>query len=134
MSAGLLRPFVAINARPLAADGAVTVDAGSRTLVVRPARDARGLAKVLWAEGHRAQVESQRKGIHGTAPTVWAAGAREARIVYGLAGDDGTMRFRFSLRDPVYKKLVSTPGLAATIVVDRESSHITSVRFHGRRT
>jgi hypothetical protein len=31
-------------------------------------------------------------------------------------------------------KLVATRGLAATIVVDRESSHIMSVRFHGRRT
>ena len=131
MSAGLLRPFLAINARPLAADGAVTVDAGSRTLVVRPARDARGLAKVLWAEGRRAQVESQRRGIHGTAPTVWAAGAGQDKIRFGLPGHDGTMRFGFSLRDPSYKKLVSTSGLAATIVVDRESSHILCVRFHG---
>ena len=73
-------------------------------------------------------------GIHDTAPTVWAAGAGQDRICFGLPGDDGTMRFRFSLRDPVYKKLVSTPGLAATIVVDRSSSHIMGVRFHGRRT
>jgi hypothetical protein len=76
VSGGMLRPFLAINARPLAVDGAVTIDAGERTLVVEPARDARGYAKVLWSEGHRAQVESQRKGIHGTAPTVWAHGRR----------------------------------------------------------
>ena len=115
--------------RPLAADGAVTIASAERMLAVRPVRDARGLAKVLWAEGHRAQVESHRRGMYGTAPTVWAAGAG-----FGLPGDDGTMRFGFSLGDPVYKKLVSTPGLAATIVVDRESSHIMRVRFHGRRT
>jgi len=30
-------------------------------LVVRPARDAHGYAKVLWSEGHRAQVEDQRR-------------------------------------------------------------------------
>lgn len=52
---------------------------------------------------------------------------------YGLPGD-GTMRFRFPLRDPNYKKLVATPGLSATMVVDRASSHIMRVRFHGRRT
>jgi hypothetical protein len=31
------------------------------------------------------------------------------------------MRFRFSPGDPNYKKLVATPGLSATIVVDRGS-------------
>jgi hypothetical protein len=65
--------------------------------------------KVLWREGHRAQVEDQQAMIPG-APTVWAHGAGQDRIGFGLPGDDGTMRFRFSLRDPVYKKLVGTPG------------------------
>jgi len=68
------------------------------------------------------------------APTLWAHRAGKDKIVYGLPGDDGTMRFRFPLRDPNYKKLVATPGLSATIVVDCASSHILSVRFHGRRT
>jgi hypothetical protein len=31
----------------------------------------------------------------------------------------------------VYKKLVSTPGLRATVVVDRGSSQLLGVRFHG---
>jgi hypothetical protein len=134
VSGGLLRPFVAIDARPLAVDGVVSIDARERTLVVRPARDARGLAEALWGEGHRAQVESERRRFHGTAPTVWARGAGQDRIALGLPGDDGTMRFRFSPGDPNYKKLVATPGLSATIVVDRGSSHILSVRFQGRRT
>jgi hypothetical protein len=130
----MLRPFVAIDARPLAFDGQVAIDVGERTLVVRPARDARGLAKALWGEGVRAQVESERRGFYGTAPTVSAAGAGQAQIALGLPGDDGTIRFRFSRGDPNYQKLVSTPGLTATIVVDRSSSHIMRVRFHGRRT
>jgi hypothetical protein len=68
-------------------------------------------------------------------PRKWCAGgAGHDKIVFGLPGDDGTMRFRFSRGDPNYRKLVGTPGLAATIVVDRETRQILSVRFHGRRT
>ena len=65
--------------RPLAADGAVTIDANARTLVVRPAKDARGLAKVLWSEGVRAQPESAAARYVGDAPTVWASGGGQAR-------------------------------------------------------
>ena len=75
-----------------------------------------------------ARVESQRKGIHGTAPTVWAAGAGQAKIVYGLAGDHDTMRFRFPLRDPNYKKLVATRGLAATIGLGRHPASTDRLR------
>jgi hypothetical protein len=127
----MLRPLVAINARPLAADGAVTIDAGERTLVVRPARDARGYAKVLWSEGVRAQAESAAS-IYGEAPTVWASGGGQSKVAYGLPAGGDALKFRFTRGDPVYKKLVSTPGLRATIVVDRESSQILGVRFHGR--
>jgi hypothetical protein len=95
--------------RPLAADGAVTIDARERTLVVKPAGHARAYAKVLRSEGHRAQLEDQQAMIP-RAPTVWAHGAGQDKIVYGLPGADGTLRFRFSLGDPVYRKLVSTPG------------------------
>jgi hypothetical protein len=117
--------------RPLAADGVDTIDAAERTLVVKPAQDARGYAKVLWSEGHRAQVQGLQSG---TVPTVWANGAGHDQIAFGLPGDDGTMRFHFPAADPNYRKLVSTPGLTASIVVDRETSHILSVRFRGRRT
>lgn len=81
-----------------------------------PAAD---VANSLGGEGKYLDHESRRR---------WAR-----RIAYGLPGDDGTMRFRFSPGDPNDKKLVATPGLSATIVVDRGSSHIMSVRFHGRR-
>ena len=65
---------------------------------------------------------------------MWAHGSGQDKIRFGLPGDDGTMRFRFAPDDTNYSKLVATPGLAATIVVDRESSDIMSIRFHGRRT
>jgi hypothetical protein len=117
--------------RPLAASGAVTIDAAERTLIVRPAQDARGYAKVLWSEGHRGQVRDLQSRIGGTAPTVWAAGAGHDKVAFGLPGDDETLRFRFSPGDPNYRKLVNTPGLTARIV-DR-SGHIVFVRFRGRR-
>jgi hypothetical protein len=117
--------------RPLAAPGAVTIDARTRELVVRPAPDARGYAKVLWSEGVRAQAEAVSEYVTGP-PTVWASGGGGTKIAYGLPAGGDALKFRFSLRDSVYRKLVSTPGLRATIVVDRGSSQILGVRFHGR--
>ena len=105
--------------RPLVANGTVTIDPRERTLVVKP-------------EGHRAQVQDLQSRTGGMAPTVWAAGAGHDKIAPGLPGDDGTLRFRYSRGDPNYGTMVSTPGLRATFVVDRETSHIMSVRFRGR--
>jgi hypothetical protein len=115
--------------RPLAADGAVTIDARERALVVRPAPGARAYAKVLWAEGVR-QAGAAASRFAGP-PTVWAAGGGESKIAYGLPEGDA-LKFRFGRGDPVYKKLVSTPGLRATFVVDRARSQILGIRFHGR--
>ena len=117
--------------RPLAAAAAVTIDARERALVVRPARDARGYAKVLWAEGVRAQAEAASRHA-GDAPTVWASACGQSKVTFGLPAGGDALKFRFGRGDPVYKKLVSTPGLRATFVVDRGSSQILSVRFHGR--
>lgn len=111
--------------RPLAADGAVTIDARERALVVRPPRDARSYAKVLWSEGVRAQAEA-------AAPTVWASACGGSKVTYGLPAGGDALEFRFGRGDPVYQKLVSTPGLRATFVVDRGSSQILGVRFHVR--
>jgi hypothetical protein len=118
--------------RPLAADGAVTIDHRERALVVRPARDARAYAKVLWAEGVRAQAKAATSGYPGDAPTVWASACGESKVTYGVPAGGDALKFRFGRGDPVYRKLVSTPGLRATFVVDRGSSQILGVRFHVR--
>lgn len=57
--------------RPLAADGRVDHDPDTRTLIVRPAPDADGYAKLLWREGHAAMVKAEQR--HG-GPSVWADG------------------------------------------------------------
>jgi hypothetical protein len=84
--------------------------------------------------GHRAQVDAWQSAIGGPVPKPWPNGAGHDKIAFGLPGDDQTMRFRFSPGDPNYRKLVSTPGLTARIVMDRATSHILSVRLHGRQT
>jgi hypothetical protein len=87
---------------------------------------------VLSAEGVRAQAEAAASRYAGNAPTVWAAGGGQSKVAYGLPAGGDALKFRFGRGDPVYKKLVSTPGLRATFVVDRGSSQILGVRFHGR--
>jgi hypothetical protein len=82
--------------------------------VVRPARDVRGYAKVLWSEGVRAQVEAA-PGYAGDAPTVWASACGEGKVTYGQPTGGDALRFRFGRGDPVYRKLVSTPGLRGDV-------------------
>jgi hypothetical protein len=107
------------------ADGVVDNDPGSRTLTVRPAPSASGTVKWLWREGVRAQGDP-------LGPTVWAAGAGERRVCFGQPTDDGGLKFHFPRGHPVYRQLVSTPGLRADIVVDMAGRQILGVTFKGR--
>jgi hypothetical protein len=54
---------------------------------------------------------------------LWANGAGQSQIAFGLPTDAG---------HPVYRRLVSSPGLRATIVVDMRSRHILRVTFRGK--
>lgn len=118
---------------PLAADGVVVKDADARALVVKPATV--GYAALLWREGHRALVEAEAAGnIRTSPPIVWGLDPRRREIARGRPGPAGTLRFTFPTGDPAYKQLVSTPFLHATVVVDRATSRIMNVRFHGRRS
>jgi hypothetical protein len=46
--------------------------------------------------------------------------------------DSSALEFRFHVGNPVYRKLVSTPGLAARIALDRATGAIISVTFRGK--
>jgi hypothetical protein len=129
MNADDLRAERPLN--PLAADGVVTVDREHYELIVRPAPDARAYARVLWDEGVRDHLQTDYYSSTGPA-TVWASGAGESQIAYGMPARDGAMRFRFHDEHPAYRKLVSTPGLRARIFVDRGGRGILSVTFRGR--
>lgn len=122
--------------RPLAADAVVRIDAAARDLVVAPSADARGLVKLLWRDGVAAVAGSSDR--RGGPPTVWADatvdGRRVGQVAHGVPGAGNTLRFHFHPGHPEYSKLVATPGLRATIVVDRGAGHVLGVTFHARRT
>jgi hypothetical protein len=46
--------------------------------------------------------------------------------------DDGSVLFLFERGHPVYKELVSNPGLSAIGVVDRATGRLVSVKFRHR--
>jgi hypothetical protein len=92
---------------------------------VRPAPHADGYTKLLWDDGIRAQAKPDP-------PTVWASGAGQSQIAHGQPTDDGALAFTFRTGDPVYRKLVGSPGLRATFAVDTVSRRILSVTFRGR--
>ena len=72
-------------------------------------------------------------GPAGIARTPWAHGAAEAQVAFGVPTDDSSaLEFRFHVGNPVYRKLVSTPGLAARIALDRATGAIISVTFRGK--
>jgi hypothetical protein len=114
---------------PLAADGVINIDPDSRTVIVKPAPDASGYAKSLWWEGHQALTEAERTGRRGEA--VWAHIPGHPQVAYATPGKETTLRFRLDPDD--YRKLVSTPGLRAVVVVDKRSSRILNVAFRGGR-
>ena len=116
--------------RPLATGGRVDHDPDTRTLIVRPAADADGYAKLLWREGHAEMVKAEQR--YG-GPSVWADGGGRHQIARGHPGAAGTLRFQFPPGDRAYQELARTPDLAAIIVVDR-AGLIRNVRFLGRRT
>jgi hypothetical protein len=120
--------------RPLVAVGVVSNDVVARTLVVRLSETAEGYARLLWRQGHQALVRAEEAGYRTGTPTVWASAPGGWRVAFAVPGDGGTLRFHFHPGDPSYRALVSTPGLSATVVVDRGSNHIMNVRFHGPRT
>ena len=67
------------------------------------------------------------------ARTPWAHGAGQSQVAFGLpTDDDAALEFRFHRGNPVYRELVSTPGLRARIALDRATGQIISVTFRGR--
>jgi hypothetical protein len=118
--------------RPLAVDGVVANDAAVRTLVVRLSENAGGYARLLWRQGYGALVKAEESGWHTGPPAVWAGAPGGDRVAFAVPGDGLTLRFHFQPGEPVYQKLVSKPGLTATVVLDRETSHFLTVKFSNR--
>jgi hypothetical protein len=114
---------------PLAFAGKVTLDCGSRTLAMRPAEQG-SYGAVVWRQGLRELVEDESFRRYGhTPPGVPAHTPSRRDVARGAPALDGSLRFRFPLRDPAYKELVGKP-ISAIVTVDRASGQILGVKFH----
>ena len=117
---------------PMAMAGIVSIDNWRRNLVVSRPDTLGGYEKLSWRTAHEALVKAERVGWGSATPTLWAHGAGETNIAWGLPGDNLTLSFHFPAGKEVYTKLVSQPGLACFVMVDRSSQWFTGVRFrHG---
>ena len=112
-------------------DGAVYNDIGERVLVVSLPDKATGF-EMWWRQGHQTLQRTERDR---TGPTVWADGAGQRQIAFGLPGENATLRFHFPVSNgnTAYAALVSKPGLVATVEVDRDKAQITGVVFRNRQ-
>lgn len=122
---------MAVLPDPVVAPVAVAVDAAEQTLTVWPV-ETRSQAGRVWSEGLEELAEAEATGEWDQAPQVWAYAGRR-RVARGVPDADGTLRFRFSRGDPVFRELATTPRLSAALVVDRARARIMYVRFHGRQ-
>jgi hypothetical protein len=117
---------------PMAMTGIVSIDNWQRNLVVSRPDTLGGYEKLSWRVAHEALVRAEKVGWSSDVPTVWAHGAGETDIAWGLPGDKLTLLFHFPAGKEVYTKLVSQPGLTCFVMVDRSSQRFTGVRFrHG---
>jgi hypothetical protein len=110
--------------QPLSATGEVTHDPVTRSVFVRPAE--RGLAWLVWQQGHQAMIRDDGS-ISGPRTVLARLGNRD--VGRGEAVRDGWLRFQ--LEDADYRKLARQEGVHAIVTVDRQRGTILSVRFIG---
>lgn len=120
---------------PVAADGVVFNDPATRTLHVRLSEQANGYTRLLWQQGWQALRQAEQSGWRRSGvPDVWASTPTARQIVHGLPGEGGTLTFHFHPGVTEYSQLISKPGLAAIVTVDRGTHHILGAMFVHRGT
>jgi hypothetical protein len=111
--------------QPMTIDAAVSNDPANRTLVVKGPENAGGYQKLSWRTAHQTLQAAEQKGWRSAVPTLWASGAGQTEIAYGVPGDNLSLRFHFpAVADSPYTKLVSQPGLSAFVTVDRSTGWV----------
>jgi hypothetical protein len=109
---------------PMAVEGETTHDPATNSLLVKVS----GVGARFWRRGHAALLKAEESGSYWTAPPVVSASAPGRReIARGEPVRDGWLRFKLS--DADYRRLSSTPDLAAIVTVDRAAAQILGVRF-----
>jgi len=118
---------------PTTIDAVVEIDIAARTLVVRLPVHVDGYKRLLWRQAHENLVRLEQTAGRVDVPTLWgsAPGLEQVGVALPVAGQG--LQFRFLPGEPVFRELVSVPGLAATVEADVSLRHFLAVRFFHRR-
>jgi hypothetical protein len=123
---------------PMAVVSVVSSIISERVLVVRIADNESGYARLTWKTAYQALKSAEESGWSRNAPTVWASTDKSDNAAFAVAGDPvfgGLLKFTFAGEAAYsqYLRLVATPGLTASVMLDRETHQFLSVKFrHGR--
>jgi hypothetical protein len=119
---------------PFGCVGVVSNDLAQRVLTVRISDNESGYGRLLWREAFQALRRSEEAGIHGRS-VVWASTPDAFQVAPVTAGDNifgGLLKFAFYGKE-TYTKLISSPGLTATVFIDRESHRFININFKSSR-
>jgi hypothetical protein len=122
--------------QPHEATGVVSNDVSNRTLTVKLSDQANGYTKLLWREAFRALRSSEEGGWRNSHSTVYASTPQAYQVAHATAGNadfGGMLKFAFSPSEQAYTKLIGSPGLTATVWIDRERHRFINVNFKHRQ-
>jgi hypothetical protein len=121
--------------QPHEATGVVSNDLSNRTLTVKLSDQANGYTRLLWREAFRALRSSEEGGWRNGHPTVWASTPNAFQVAYAQPGSPdwgGQLKFAFPSGD-AYTKLISKPGLYASVWIDRSTNRFINVNLKHRQ-
>ena len=125
--------MTAILPMPTTIDAVVETDIAARTLVVKLPVHVDGYKRLLWRQAHENLVRLEQSAGRVDVPTVWASAPGREQIGFALPVAGQALQFRFLPGEPVFRELVSAPGLVASVEADVSARHFLSVRFFHRR-
>jgi hypothetical protein len=123
---------------PMAVVGVVSSIIPERVLVVRISDNENGYARSTWKSAYGALKRAEESGWSRNTPRVWASTDKSDNVAFAVAGDPvfgGLLKFTFAGEAAYsqYLQMVATPGLTASVMLDRETHRFLSVKFrHGR--
>jgi hypothetical protein len=123
---------VEVSPRPYFAQAVVIPDSGNRTLYVKRPEVDSGYSLLLWRESWTALMQAQETARANGHATVWAGIDGDPRLAFAEAVSNLKLRFQFpnvpSAVEP-FQRLITTPGLVASVQMDSSSRRFVSVRF-----
>jgi hypothetical protein len=122
--------------QPHEAIGVVSNDLAQRTLTVKLSDTVNGYTKLLWRQAFQALKASEEGGWANGHPTVWASTPNAYQVAYAQPGNPdwgGQLRFEFPIGAEAYTKLISKPGLTASVWIDRGTNRFINVNLKHAR-